>query len=220
MDWQHVTVEELLSALQEADWTTPPRPLLEFAGVGKLNLPKTKVKWTSRLKNNAYHYRTNYLLLLLVFGVGALYSRLLALLGLALLCTALLALNDTFAGTLSEKIIKLIRKVHPPTASRLRTRKSVGAGLGPPGRAPGSDVQICGFKRGGVVAAGCVVALVLIYRGGALLRTLAALTLGLGIIVAHASVRQPNLKARLTGARDEFRAAWRNVQYQHHDLTL
>jgi len=52
MDWSNVTAEELVDALKEVEWTTPPRPLLEF--FQKFTTPKTRAKWSARLKCNFY----------------------------------------------------------------------------------------------------------------------------------------------------------------------
>jgi hypothetical protein len=52
MDWSNVTAEELVDALKEVEWATPPRPLLEF--FQKFTTPKTRAKWSARLKCNFY----------------------------------------------------------------------------------------------------------------------------------------------------------------------
>jgi hypothetical protein len=52
MDWSNVTAEELVDALKEVEWATPPRPLPEF--FQKFTTPKTQSKWNARLKCNVY----------------------------------------------------------------------------------------------------------------------------------------------------------------------
>ncbi len=88
----------------------------------------------------------------------------------------------------------------------------------PPGRDGRTKVSILGIPRGLAVLLSTIVALVLIQRGHGVLRGMLGLFIGTGLIVGHASVRNPNLKARLSNARDEFRAVWRNAQF--HDYTL
>lgn len=88
----------------------------------------------------------------------------------------------------------------------------------PPGRDGRTKVTILGMPRGLAVLISTILALVMVQRGRGILRGLLGLVVGLGLIVGHASLRNPNLKARLSNARDEFRAVWRNAQF--HDYTL
>ena len=52
MEWGNVTGEELVDALREVEWSSPPRPLTEF--FQRFTAPKNYSKWTSRLKCNIY----------------------------------------------------------------------------------------------------------------------------------------------------------------------
>lgn len=52
MDWGNVTLDELVDALQEVDWSSPPRPLPEF--FAKFTVPKSRSKWDGRVKCNLY----------------------------------------------------------------------------------------------------------------------------------------------------------------------
>jgi hypothetical protein len=52
MDWSAVTAEDLVDALREVDWSTPPRPAPEF--FSRFTVPRSYSKWTSRLKCNLY----------------------------------------------------------------------------------------------------------------------------------------------------------------------
>uniref|UniRef100_A0A6N2M6R8 Yip1 domain-containing protein n=1 Tax=Salix viminalis TaxID=40686 RepID=A0A6N2M6R8_SALVM len=89
MDWGNVTAEDLIGALKEVDWTSPPRPANEF--FSKFAIPRSYSKWSSRLKCNLYYYRTNYfILILLVLGVACILRP------LAILATALSALSIAF----------------------------------------------------------------------------------------------------------------------------
>lgn len=52
MDWGNVTAEDLIDALREVDWSSPPRPLSEF--FSRFTIPRSSSKWNSRLKCNLY----------------------------------------------------------------------------------------------------------------------------------------------------------------------
>jgi PRA1 family protein 3 len=52
MDWSAVTAEDLVDALREVDWSTPPRTVSEF--FSRFTVPRSYSKWTSRLKCNLY----------------------------------------------------------------------------------------------------------------------------------------------------------------------
>jgi hypothetical protein len=64
------------------------------------------------------------------------------------------------------------------------------------------------LKRPLFIAAAAVAAALCVYRGRGVFALLAALIIGIGLPLAHASLRSPNLKARLASAREEFRAVW------------
>ncbi|MQL81586.1 hypothetical protein Taro_014035 [Colocasia esculenta] len=73
MDWGNVTAQDLVDALREVDWSSPPRPVSEF--FSRFAFPRSYSKWSSRLKCNLYYYRTNYFIVIIfilgsVFGVG------------------------------------------------------------------------------------------------------------------------------------------------------
>jgi hypothetical protein len=78
----------------QVDWKAP-RPLGEF--LSKFSVPKNESKWTSRLKCNAYYYRTNYLAFLVLTYAVAFLRNPRALLGAAVAVVALLCNNDPFA---------------------------------------------------------------------------------------------------------------------------
>ncbi|KAJ6432595.1 hypothetical protein OIU84_019770 [Salix udensis] len=100
MDWGNVTAEDLIGALKEIDWTSPPRPLNEF--FSKFTIPRSYSKWSSRLKCNLYYYRTNYfLLILLILGVACIL-RPLAILATALSALAIAFFNDRYAAKTSR----------------------------------------------------------------------------------------------------------------------
>ncbi|KAJ7283104.1 hypothetical protein O6H91_Y347500 [Diphasiastrum complanatum] len=96
MDWGNVTAEDLVNALKEVEWSTPPRPLAEF--FSKFTVPKTRAKWTSRLKCNLYYYRTNYFILVTLVLVA-----------------------------FSERLVRLARRISPPLAAKLRAPITPGA---------------------------------------------------------------------------------------------
>lgn len=223
MDWSNVTPEELVDALREVEWFAP-RPLWEF--FTKFNVPKNQTKWTSRLKCNLYYYRTNYLGLLLLGLAGAFLRQPWGLAASALLLVALLCFNDPFAATINDVAVKLLRKVHPHTAALLRSRCATGSAGGSSlatSQRRQSNVRVLGLQRLLFVALQVAAALYCLLRGGGWLRLLLALAAGLLLWVCHASLRSPNLKARLASAREEFRAVWRGYQadaarYDPHHL--
>ncbi|CAN1304024.1 PRA1 family protein A1 [Linum perenne] len=68
MDWGTVTSQDLIDALREVDWSSPPRPFSEF--FSRFTVPKSSAAWNSRLKCNFYYYRTNYfLMIVLILGI-------------------------------------------------------------------------------------------------------------------------------------------------------
>ncbi|KAJ6913196.1 hypothetical protein NC651_015641 [Populus alba x Populus x berolinensis] len=93
MDWGNVTAEDLIDALREVDWSSPPRPLSEF--FSRFTLPKSSSKWNSRLKCNLYYYRTNYfIMMVLIMGLGFL-RRPLAIVAALLTALSIAFMNDS-----------------------------------------------------------------------------------------------------------------------------
>ncbi|KVH94838.1 Prenylated rab acceptor PRA1 [Cynara cardunculus var. scolymus] len=178
MDWGTVTTEDLIEALREVDWSSPPRPLNEF--FSRFTVPRSSNKWNSRLKCNLYYYRTNYfIMIVLILGLGFLW-RPLAIFAAMLTALTVAFLNDSFAGTFSEKVTRTVRRVSPHLAAKMRPPLTpVIRGRPSSKRA----IYICGRPRWLVSFYGTVL---------------------------HASFRTPNLKARLNTFREEFRAVWRN----------
>ncbi|CAI5944105.1 unnamed protein product [Closterium sp. NIES-64] len=113
MDWGNVTGEELLDALREVEWSTPPRPLAEF--VQRFSAPKNASKWRSRL-----NYRTNYYILVCFINACCFARNPLALFAVLFAAVAFASLNDSFALSLSERLTRAIRKISPPLAAKLR----------------------------------------------------------------------------------------------------
>jgi len=218
MDWNNVTTEELIDALREVDWKAP-RPLGEF--LSKFSVPKNQSKWTSRLKCNVYYYRTNYLAILVICYVAAFLRNPLSLLAAAQSVWGLLCYNDPFATTLNDHVIWLVRKVHPHSASILRSYHSASQGnIGMHTRSK-SSIRIVILPRPLFVGVLLLSSLYLWYKSRGWVMLLVATLIGLGILAAHASFRSPNLKARLASAREEFRAVWRGYQADmSHDYTL
>jgi hypothetical protein len=206
MDWANVTPGELVDALREVDWNTRPRPLTEF--FAKFTPPKSQAKLLSRLKCNAYYYRANYFCALVLSFCVAFFRNPWALVACAMTCFSLLLANDSFAQAFSERATRFVRKVHPPAAAWMR-RGAANSGVPARPYARVKTVYVCGVPRKSVVAGALVVALWMLRRTGAL----ASVTWALGVwgagTIAHASARSPNLKARLSSYREEFRAVWR-----------
>lgn len=210
MDWGSVTLHELTDAVKEADWWSPPRPPSEF--FAKFSPPKSFSSWSSRLKCNLYVYRVNYYLLLvslLLLCTGALRSPI-AVLGVVLSSFAAACLNDSFAMSLNEKILRTVRRIYPPLAAKLRAPPTPG-GRGRPSK---GTIYICGKDRS-FVSLGLLSVSVLSWFLSGFMKIISVTTFLVFIVfVLHASLRTPNLKARLNTFREEFRAAWRS----HSDI--
>lgn len=200
-----MTAEDLVDALREVDWSSPPRPLSEF--FSRFTVPKSLGKWDSRLKCNLYYYRTNYFIMIVfILGLGFL-TRPLAILSAFLTAVTVAFLNDSFAGSFSEKATRTIRsfspqlaaKMRPPLAPVIRGRPSAKRAI-----------YICGQPRWVFVLISSLVSFALWYISCGLFTVSLALLIGLLATILHATLRTPNLKARLNTFREEFRAVWRN----------
>mmetsp|Transcript_39831 Transcript_39831/g.113006 ORF Transcript_39831/g.113006 Transcript_39831/m.113006 type:complete len:223 (-) Transcript_39831:16-684(-) len=222
MDWSNVTVEELGAALAEVEWNSPPRPLSEF--FTKFTPPKNQSKWSSRVKCNIYYYRTNYLVVVLLGYIAAFIRNPFALLGLANALLGALMLNDSFARAFSEKIMRAVRKVNPRLAQKMRAASAPGGstlGAGPADRTMAkSDIKVAGVNRLLIATLLMALAFFVCYWSQAILTLSLGTILGACAVLAHASFRSPNLKARLASAREEFRAVWRGYGEFSHDYTL
>ncbi|KAE8682324.1 PRA1 family protein A1 [Hibiscus syriacus] len=205
MDWGKVTAEDLIDAFREVDWSSPPRPLSEF--FSRFTVPRSSAKWHSRFKCNLYYYRTNYfILIVLVVGLGFL-RRPVSILAAILTVLSIAFLNDSFAGTFSEKVTRTVRQFYPHLAAKMRPPlTSVIRGRPSTKRI----VHICGRPRWVFVIIFSSVSFILWYVSCGLLTVLWALAVALLAILLHASFRTPNLKARLNTFHEEFRAVWRN----------
>ncbi|KZV53405.1 hypothetical protein F511_10191 [Dorcoceras hygrometricum] len=205
MDWGNVTTEDLIEALREVDWSSPPRPVSEF--FSRFTVPRSFAKWDSRVKCNLYYYRTNYFIMIVfILGVGFL-RRPLAIVAALMTALSIAFLNDSFAGTFSEKVTRTVRKFSPHLAAKMRPPLTpVIRGRPSAKRA----IHICGQPRWVIVSLSSVVGLILWFVSCGLLTLLLALAIGLLATLIHASFRTPNLKARLNTFREEFRAVWRN----------
>ncbi|CAH8323282.1 unnamed protein product [Eruca vesicaria subsp. sativa] len=205
MDWDSVAASDVIEALREVEWSTRPRSFPEF--FSRFAFPLSLTKWMSRLKCNLYYYRTNYFLLL-IFVLGlALITRPLAILGAALTALSLAFLNDSFAATFNEKMIRIIRLFSPHLAAKMRPpHMPVIRGRS----ATRKKVYVCGQPRLVFVLLGLTASFVLWFTSCGLLWVLYAFATALLMIILHASLRTPNLKARLNTFREEFRAVWRN----------
>ncbi|CAL0306036.1 hypothetical protein TanjilG_25352 [Lupinus angustifolius] len=205
MDWGNVTAEDLLDALREVDWSSPPRPLSEF--FSKFTFPRSSNKWNSRLKCNLYYYRTNYFILIVSVLILGFLRRPLAIVAAFLTALSIAFLNDSFAGTFSEKVSRTVRRFSPHLAAKMRPPLTpVIRGRPSSKRA----IYICGQPRWVFVLMSSSASFFLWFVSAGLLTVLWALAIGLLATILHASFRTPNLKARLNTFREEFRAVWRN----------
>ncbi|KAH1039322.1 hypothetical protein J1N35_041065 [Gossypium stocksii] len=230
MDWGNVTAEDLIDALREVDWSSPPRPLPEF--FSRFTFPRSYAKWNSRLKCNLYYYRTNYFIMIVVIlGLGFL-RRPVAILAAMLTALSIAFLNDSFAGTFSEKVTRTVRQFSPHLAAKMRPPLTPVIRGRPSAK---RTIHICGRPRWVFVFIFSTVSFILWYVSCGLLTVLWALAIALlgesspyaffftsnfplrisffislSATILHASFRTPNLKARLNTFREEFRAVWRN----------
>ncbi|WCJ19684.1 prenylated RAB acceptor 1.A2 [Euphorbia peplus] len=205
MDWGTVTPEDLIAALREVDWSTPPRPVHEF--FSKFTIPRSYPKWNSRFKCNLYYYRTNYFLLIVLALAVACLTKPMSVIASALTVLSLSFLNDSFAVTFSEKVTRTMRKISPHLAAKMRPPHMPVIRGRPSSK---KSVYICGQPRGVFILLFSIASLIVWYTSSSLMIILWALGIGLSAIVLHASMRTPNLKARLNTFREEFRAVWRN----------
>ncbi|KAK1265440.1 PRA1 family protein A1 [Acorus gramineus] len=205
MDWGNVTTEDLIDALREVDWSSPPRPVSEF--FSRFTVPRSHSKWSSRCKCNLYYYRTNYFIMMIfILGLGFLRKPI-AIVAALLTGVSIAFLNDSFAVTFNEKVTRIVRrfsphlaaKMRPPVTPVLRGRPSTKRGI-----------HICGRPRWVFVLIFAAASCIIWFTSCSLLTVLWALVIGLLAILLHASFRTPNLKARLNTFREEFRAVWRN----------
>ncbi|KAK3275531.1 hypothetical protein CYMTET_16341 [Cymbomonas tetramitiformis] len=185
MDWQNVTAEELLDALREVEWTVPPRPPNEF--FAKFTPPKTLSKWQSRVKCNVYYYRANYVIILFISFAIAFYRNPYALLAVALSSLALLCLNDSFASALSDRTIRLIRKVNAPLAAKMRSAGGSFSSIPASSRRKSSGLYMIGVPRSFIVGGLASVSLIIIYLSSALTTIFAAFGISFSVILVHAS---------------------------------
>ncbi|KAL5717251.1 PRA1 protein A1 [Ranunculus cassubicifolius] len=205
MDWGNVTAEDLIDALREVDWSSPPRPLAEF--FSRFTIPRSYSKWTSRLKCNLYYYRTNYFLMIILVLLLGFIRRPLAIVAAVLTGLSIAFLNDSFAVTFNEKVTRTVRQFSPHLAAKMRPPITpVIRGRPSSKRA----IHICGRPRWMFVLVFSTGSCLLWFTSCSLLTVLLAFVIGLLGTVVHASFRTPNLKARLNTFREEFRAVWRN----------
>ncbi|KAK1272185.1 PRA1 family protein A1 [Acorus gramineus] len=205
MDWGNVSTEDLIDALREVDWSSPPRPVSEF--FSRFTIPRSYSKWNSRCKCNLYYYRTNYFIMIIfILGLGFLRKPL-AIVAALLTGFSIAFLNDSFAVTFNEKVTRTVRQFSPHLAAKLRPP------ITPVLRGRPSTkrmIHICGRPRWVFVLIFSAASCVLWFTSCNLLTVLWALVIGLLATLLHASFRTPNLKARLNTFREEFRAVWRN----------
>lgn len=131
----------------------------------------------------------------------------LAFVAVGLWCVTTLCLNDSFAASLSERAVRAARRIHPPLSAALRN-PSTAAPAGRP-YARSRVVYLLGRDRRVVVAVLYLLSGLLMVSTGALRTIARTLGLSLGACLVHASLRSPNLKARLNSYNEEFRAVWR-----------
>ncbi|KAL0333255.1 UNVERIFIED_CONTAM: PRA1 family protein A1 [Sesamum angustifolium] len=212
MDWSNVTAEDLVEALREVDWSSPPRPLSEF--FSRFTVPVRPPNGTvassatsiSMISFMFMHIITLDVYDFLNWRMGFL-RRPLAIVAALMTALSIAFLNDSFAGTFNEKVTRTVRQFSPHLAAKMRPPLTpVIRGRPSAKRA----IHVCGQPRWVFVLVFSAVSFILWFVSCGLLTVLWAFALGLLATLIHASFRTPNLKARLNTFREEFRAVWRN----------
>jgi hypothetical protein len=72
----------------------------------------------------AFYYRANYIILLVLCATVMFLRNVSSLLALTLCTLAGLCCNDSFAGALNDRLLRLVRRIHPSSALKLRARAS------------------------------------------------------------------------------------------------
>ncbi|XP_065874679.1 PRA1 family protein A1-like [Euphorbia lathyris] len=184
--------------------SSPPRPFSEF--FSRFTVPKSSGKWDSRLKCNLYYYRTNYFIMIIFLLGRGFLRRPLAIVAALLSGLSIAFINDSFAGTFSEKVTRTMRQISPHLAAKLRPPHLLFMDVPSAKRA----IHICGRLCWVFVLIFSSASFILWHVSCGLLTVLWALAFSLSATLLHASFRTPNLKARLNTFREEFRAVWRN----------
>ncbi|KAF2288628.1 hypothetical protein GH714_009592 [Hevea brasiliensis] len=166
MDWGNVTAEDLIDALREVDWSSPPRPLSEF--FSRFTVPNL-------LPNGTVALRLGFL------------RRPLAIAAALLTAVSIAFLNDSFAGTFSEKVTRTVRQFSPHLAAKMRPPFTpVIRGRPSAKRA----IYICGRPRWMFVLMFSSVSFILWYVSCGLLTVLWAVAIGLlGAVLDGCDIR-------------------------------
>ncbi|CAA2954732.1 Hypothetical predicted protein, partial [Olea europaea subsp. europaea] len=127
-------------------------------------------------------YRTNYfILIVIILGKTTEYGK--DAIGTSIFTAFFTAHKCNFASTFSEKVTRTVRQFSPHFAAKMR---------------PSHTPVIRGLS------------FIFWFVSCGLITFLWAFAVGLLVTLLHASLRTPNLKARLNTFREEFRAVWRN----------
>lgn len=145
-------------------------------------------------------------MIVFILGLGFL-RRPLSVVAALLTAISVAFLNDSFAGTFSEKVTRTVRQISPHLAAKMRPPLTPVIRGRPSAK---RTIYVCGKPRWAFVLVFSTVSFILWFATGALLSVLWAFAIGLLATLLHASFRTPNLKARLNTFREEFRAVWRN----------
>ena len=219
MDWESVSVSEVIAAMGEVEWRL--RPLGEFASFGQTGWSMPTVKELGgRMKSNAYYYRTNYGMLAVAVLILVMARNLIGLASFFVFAGGLCLTQDSIALSTNEFLLKVVKKVHKPTALKLRalvsSTSSLDGGLNAMGgskkRGRAQKLRILWLPRSIAVILILTIGLWFCYRTAALRSLAWSLILGLGLPLAHSCARKPNAKVKLSNAREEFRAVWRGYQ--------
>ena len=216
MDWSSVSTSDIIEQLRlEKEWYKELRNPVDML-VHKYSLPQTRKAWITRLKCNLFHFRINYLLLLLLTSALVLLLRPLSLLYLSLAFVGLLVQNDQFATMTHHRLLKVARLINASYAVKLRVMASNSSSVAASGMSGRRKILIVTVHRDlfSAVVGGLGVLLLLV--SGTLWSLLFYFGLVLVLVALHASSRNPNLKARFNAVKEEvmgnMNPAWNNGQ--------
>lgn len=219
MDWENVTFSDLTHAITEVEWRL--RPLGDFSPLSQSmwSMPSASIKDAgARMKANIYYYRSNYLIVAALAFTCMFLRNLVGLVSIAVVLFGLSLTHDSVALTVNEWLLKMVKRIHKPTAMKLRSKLASSSshgldhGLGVKKRSRISPMKILWLPRPIAVALTLIIGLWLCRRTAAVMSIAYSILISLGLPLAHSLMRKPNFKVKISNAREEFKAVWRGYQ--------
>mmetsp|Transcript_22429 Transcript_22429/g.39796 ORF Transcript_22429/g.39796 Transcript_22429/m.39796 type:complete len:227 (+) Transcript_22429:40-720(+) len=217
MDWQNVNTKEFLNACRE-DEIGRLKPLVDF--FSKFGRPIRIKQIPSRLKCNLYYYRLNYVLVGVILNTIFFITRPLGILSGLIWAFGVLCMNDPFAISVNEVVLRVLRKVSPRLASRARAKagsesimSSYNGGMMASGSHRRKKAHYIAFLAQESFCMWCMgLSIAFFILIGGLKKAFIIFLLALTISAGHALMRPPNLRSRINNNRQEFRNVWRDYQ--------